>query len=311
MAIERIGVHESVERVFPPEKLRAYLSEAHPDLDVTIVADETAGSCDAVVTFEYTESFLDTNIEWLHTIQSGVDKFPLNALERHDIRLTNSRGIHDTSVGETVLGYMLSFRRLLHRYRWSQRDRNWDRPEWDEPGTVEGASVCVVGLGTLGTGIVRKANAVGMDVIGVKKTPEPVDGVDRVYSPDELSVAIGDAEFVAVAVPLTGETERLFGSAEFESMREDGYVINVSRGPVFDQAALVSALDTGEIAGAALDVFETEPLEGDSPLWGMENVIITPHASAHTKDYYRNVGEIVEENVDRANGEKPFRNRVV
>ncbi|WP_345779383.1 D-2-hydroxyacid dehydrogenase [Natrinema sp. SYSU A 869] len=191
-------------------------------------------------------------------------------METNDIVLTNSTGIHTDSVGETVIGYMLMFARLLHRYRWSQRDRVWDRPNWNEPHTLEGSSLCVVGLGTLGVAVAERASALGMDVSGVKRTVEPVRCVDRVYPPDELETAIADSHFVALAVPLIDETRRLIGKRELETMRQGAYLINVSRGRVVDQDALVEALREEDIAGAALDVFETEPLPSESPLWEME-----------------------------------------
>lgn len=309
MRVERLGIHESVRTVFPPEELVDHLADSDPEVEV--VPDDDVDRCDALVTFAYEDLFLDCGLGWLHSIQSGVDQFPFDELESNDIVLTNSTGIHTDSVGETVTGYMLMFARLLHRYRWSQRDRVWDRPNWNEPYTLEGSSLCVVGLGTLGVAVAERASALGMDVSGVKRTVEPVRGVDRVYPPDELETAIADSRFVALAVPLTDETRRLIGNRELETMRQDACLINVSRGHVVDQDALVEALRAEEIAGAALDVFETEPLPSESPLWEMENVIVTPHTAAHTRDYYARVGEILRDNLSRLSTERSLQNRVV
>jgi D-2-hydroxyacid dehydrogenase (NADP+) len=150
-----------------------------------------------------------------------------------------------------------------------------------------------------------------MDVVGVKRTPTPVDGVDEVYPATDLRAALADARFVALAVPLTDRTEGLVGAAAFDAMRDDAYLVNVARGGVVDQSALVAALREDRLAGAALDVFETEPLPEDSPLWAMDDVIVTPHASAATRDYYRRVAAIVRENLRRLDAGEDLANRVV
>lgn len=141
--------------------------------------------------------------------------------------------------------------------------------------------------------------------------PEPVAGFSEMYGTDRLHEAIADVEFVILTVPLTEETRHLFSTEAFDRMRSDTYVVNVARGPVVDTTALIDAIETGAIAGAALDVFETEPLPERSPLWDFENVIITPHAAALTRDYFREIGGLVEENVSRLEAGEVFHNRVV
>lgn len=311
MDVERIGVHESVGRVFPPEELRAFLAEAGPD--VTVVGDDAADleRCDALVTLAWDESFLDAGIGWIHSIQAGVDRFPFEALEEHGVVLTNSTGIHGESVGETVVAYMLTFARRLHVHLHNQHEHVWERGSWDEPYTINGLSVCVVGLGTLGRGIASRAAALGMRVTGVKRTVEAVPDVERVYPTDDLLEAVSDADFVALACPLTDETHHLVDEEVLAAMDESAYLINVARGSVVDEDALVAGLRSGEIRGAALDVFETEPLPADSPLWDLDEVILTPHRSGATWEYYQLVGEIVRENVDRAGRGEGLINQVV
>ena len=309
MNLERIGVHESVEAVFPPEKLREELASLEPE--VVVVGDgEALAACDAVVTFAYSEAFLDAGLDWIHSIQAGYDRFPLDELEQRGIVLTNSSGIHGTSVGETGVGLMAALARGIARYAKNQVESRWERGEWDENFTLAGERLCVVGLGTLGRGIAERADALGMEVVGVKRTPEDVPGVERIYT-DDLQAAIEDARFVALTVPLTDETEGLVGPEEFETMREDAYLVNVARGSVVDQDALVAALEGGEIAGAALDVFEAEPLPEDSPLWEFENVLITPHVAAKEIDYFRHIAGLVTENVERLAADEEWHNRVV
>ncbi|MEF8820515.1 MAG: D-2-hydroxyacid dehydrogenase [Haloferacaceae archaeon] len=309
--IATLGVHDSVDAVFPPTVLRDTLAESHPDLTVRVVETDAAlAACDAAVTFAYDPALLDAGLRWVHSIQSGVDRFPLDAFDAAGVALTNSTGIHGDAVGEAALGTMLMLARRLHVYRSNQARREWDRPDWDEPFTLGGESCCVVGLGTLGRGIAVRADAVGMDVSGVKRTPTQVDGVDLVYPSTELDEAVADARFVALAVPLTDRTEGLVGADELAQMREDAYLVNVARGAVVDQAALVTALEDGEIAGAALDVFETEPLPAESPLWAMDDVIVTPHATAAIRTYYERIAAIVRENLRRLAAGEALANRV-
>ncbi|PSQ10249.1 D-2-hydroxyacid dehydrogenase [Halobacteriales archaeon QS_5_70_15] len=311
MNVERIGVHESVELVFPPEELREYLGDAGPDVTVVVGDPADLERCDALVTLEWDERFLDAGVEWIHSIQAGVDRFPFEDLEAAGVTLTNSTGIHGESVGETVIGYMLTFARRLHVYRDGQHEREWEHPPWDEPFTLEGRTVCVVGLGTLGRGIASRAAALGMRVTGVKRTVESVPDVQRVHPNDELLEAVEGADFVALACPLTDETYHLVGGEVLAAMDDSAYLINVARGSVVDEPALVEALRDGGIRGAALDVFEEEPLPEDSPLWDFEEVLVTPHRAAATWEYYQLVGDIVLENVERAGREEELVNRVV
>ncbi|UPW02192.1 D-2-hydroxyacid dehydrogenase [Halorussus gelatinilyticus] len=311
MELRRLGVHESVGAVFPPERLRDALAEADPDLAVPVVGDDELDDCDAIVTFAYSESFLDADLRWIHSIQAGYDRFPLDALEERGVALTNSTGIHDTSVGEFAVGLMLSFARRLHTYVRNQQAREWSHPAWDDPFTLDGERLCVVGLGTLGRGIAERADALGMEVVGVRRSGEPTPHTETVYAPEDLREAVADARFVALAVPLTDETEGLVGAPEFDAMREDAYLVNVARGPVVAEDELVAALREDEIAGAGLDVFEEEPLPEESPLWDFEEVLVTPHRAAAERDYYRHIAELVRENVERATEGEELTNRVV
>jgi len=308
--ISTLGVHESVADVFPSTVFRDALADAGPSISV-VGADDDLSACDALVTFAYEDRFLDAGLDWIHSIQAGVDRFPFDALRERGIALTNSTGIHGDVVGETAVGLMLSFARRLHAHRSNQERGEWIKPAWDDAFPLRRESACVVGLGTLGRGIATRAAALGMDVTGVKRTPTPVDGVDAVYPPEDLHDAIADARFVALAVPLTDDTKSMLSTPEFEAMREDAYLINVARGPVVDQSALVDALDSGAVAGAGLDVFETEPLPAVSSLWDREEVIVTPHAAGFNDEYYERVATIVRENLRRKREGESLTNRVV
>ena len=329
-----LGVHESVEVVFPPAAFLDAIADdaAATETEVRVVAagddealaDDVPASLadvDALGTFAYDEAFLDADLEWIHSIQTGVDKFPFDDLEAAGIALTNSTGIHGDAIGDTVAGYMLSFARRLHVYRDQQREREWEWPAFDEPFSLAGERLCIVGLGVLGRGIAERASGLGMEVVGVRRTPTPVANVDEVYGRDALDEAIADARFVALALPLTPETEGLIGEPEFAAMRPDAYLLNVARGAIVDEAALVEAVESEaaeseaaeseSIAGAALDVFETEPLPESSPLWDHEEVIVTPHAAAAHHAYADRVADIVAESLRRRKTGDGYANRVV
>ncbi|MFC7019114.1 MULTISPECIES: D-2-hydroxyacid dehydrogenase [Haloarcula] len=309
MALERLGIHPTVSTVFPPAVLRDELADSPIE---TVVLEDTPDSitgCDAIVTFAHREAFFD--VDWVHSIQAGVDRFPEDRFDAAGVVLTNSTGIHGDAIGETVASYVLAFARRLHEHVAHQQAREWSQPDWDDGWTVAGERACVVGLGGLGRGIVDRLTGLDLDVTGVRRTPTPEPGVDRTYTPSDLETAVADARFVVLAVPLTDETEQLVDGAILDAMAEDAYLINVARGGVIDQDALRDALDAGSIAGAALDVFETEPLPESSPLWAIDEVIVSPHCGAFTRDYGRHVAAIVRESVRRfRDGRSPV-NRVV
>ncbi|MFK5603808.1 D-2-hydroxyacid dehydrogenase [Haloferax volcanii] len=307
MHIERIAVDESVGRTMPPGLFVEALSGRGVPVE-RVGDDEEFGPGDAVATFGHRDAFVDA--DWVHCVRAGYDEFPVSDYEAAGTALTNSTGVHGTTVGETVVGYMLTLARRLHAYRDAQRDREWDLPRYTEPFTLDGERVCVVGLGTLGRGVVDRAAALGMDVVGVRRSGDPVENVSAVFTPDRLHEAVADARFVVLAMPLTAETEGMVAAPTFEAMREDAYLVNVARGPVVDEADLVAALDAGDIAGAALDVFAEEPLPAESPLWGFDEVLVTPHASAATGKYHEDIAALVGENVEKIAAGDPLTNRV-
>jgi len=313
MAVERIGVHESTSIDFPFEVFRDELADLGPEL-VPIREDGSGAdpaSCDAFVTFTHQQRLLEADPEWIHTTLAGVEAFPLDEYEARGVALSNSTGLHGDSVGDTALGMMLTLARRLHDFAAAQQRREWAFPDWDEGFTLPGERVCVVGLGTVGGAVARRCSALGMDVAGVQRSEEPVEGVDDLYHPDDLDAAIADARFVVLCVPLTDETEGLIGEPALRRMRGDAYLVNVARGPVVDEGALVDALESGEVAGAALDVFEAEPLPEESPLWGFDDVVITPHAAVANKDFYVDVAALVSENFARLEAGEELENRVV
>lgn len=305
--IERLLVDETIENVVPQAAFLAAFDGL--DIPVELVGEGAAPTTtDAVATYHPRPAFRDA--AWVHCIRAGYDAFDIDAYTDAGVPLTNSTGIHGATVGELAVGCMLSLARNLHAYRDAQNDAEWTAPAYERPFTVANERCCVVGLGTIGAAVARRADALGMEVVGVRRSDEPVDGVDRLYDPEELHEAVADARFVVVATPHTPETDGLFSTTEFTVMREDAYLVNVARGPIVDEDALIEALDAGEVAGAALDVFETEPLPERSPLWEYRDVIVTPHKGSATNRYHLDLAELVIENLDRIREGEDLRNRV-
>ncbi len=305
--IERLCVHESTDEKVPIEAFVDALSDLPVPVEV-VGDDATVDATDAVAAYRPRDWFREAG--WVHCLRAGYDEFDTAAYEAAGTPLTNSTGIHDETVGELVAGCMLTFARRLHVYRDHQHRREWYDPPYEQPFTVAGETACVVGLGTIGKGVAERARGLGMEVIGVRRSGDPVDGVSTVYRPAALHDAIADARFVVLAVPQTPETEGMISDAEFERMREDAYLVNVARGPVVDEEALVAALEAGEIAGAGLDVFDTEPLPEESPLWGFEEVLVSPHEGSTTNQYHRDLATLVAGIFDQYQAGEPLRNRV-
>lgn len=305
--LEQLYIHESVENVIPKEAFAGAFDDIAIPVEL-ISNGENYEKTDAVVTYVPRSEFLDAG--WVHCARAGYDEFDTDAYAEEGIPLTNSTGIHGVTVGEVAIGYMLSLARMLHIYRDHQNENHWYTPDYERPFTLENERLCVLGLGTIGKGIAQRADALGMDVVGVRRSEKSVPAVSTIYSPDELHEAIAKARFVAITLPHTSETNGLIGEQELKVMREDAYLINVARGPIVDEDMLISALENGEIAGAGLDVFESEPLPEESPLWDFEDVIISPHKGSATNRYHLDIADLVKENVRRFQTDEELKNRV-
>ena len=308
--VERIAVHPSVD-AFEPETLRADLGDLDREVFVLEGADQRE-DFDAVITLGHDERFLDPSVEWVHFISAGVDHVPLPAYEENDVAVTNSSGVHGVCMAENVVGLMVTLAHRLTVFGDDQRNHEWDPdPAWTEKFTLQGEPVTVVGLGAIGRTVAEYADRLGMRVSGVKRTPEPLEFVETVYAAEDLDEAIADARFVVLTLPLSEETKDTIAEDQLARMRGDAYLVNVSRGGVVDEAALTDALRSDRIAGAALDVFEEEPLPPESPLWDADDVVVTPHVSGAFSTYNRRIAELVRENVGHLDAGEDLRNRVV
>lgn len=248
-------------------------------------------------------------LRWIQTPMAGLEHYMFPALAQSDVTLSNMQGIYSDNIADHVMGYILMFARGFHIFLRQQLQRNWakEAPVLHLADTTLG----VIGLGGIGTAVAKRGAAAEMRVIATNAVEiEKPDFVDALWGINQLDDLLAEADFVVSCVPHTPETFKLINTDQFKQMKKTGYLINISRGVVVDLAALTAALEAGEIAGAGLDVFETEPLPADHPLWGMENVIITPHtagAGPHTRE--RRI-EVVTANLRRFVAGEPVRNVV-
>jgi len=225
------------------------------------------------------------NLRWIHAMTAGVESLLFPETQNSPVLLSNSKGIHGIPMAEHVLGLMLSFTRRLNLLHRQQQQHLWSRPAIDDLHEINGKTIAIVGLGSIGHEIAKKAKAMDMTVIAAKREMTKELFVDRLYPPEQLLEMLADADFVVVTLPLTDTTKNLFGRDQFAAMKPSAYFINVSRGSVVQEDALLTALQSNQIAGAGLDVFVEEPLPEISPFWDLPNVIITPHLSAISPVY--------------------------
>lgn len=224
------------------------------------------------------------NLKWLFVMSAGVDLLPFENLKKAGVTVSNVSGIHATQIAEQVLGEMIIYSRKLYRCIENQRSKKWFRDIG--VGELTGKNLLIVGAGSIGQEIARKAKAFDMNICGLKRHAEPLANFDKVLDMESFHEVLPAADYTVLAAPLTKETYMLVGKNEFELMKCGSIFINISRGDTVDEKALLEALQTGRLGGAALDVFHSEPLPPESPFWEMQNVIVTPHTSGLSPYYF-------------------------
>lgn len=253
-------------------------------------------------------------LKWIQSTAVGVDGLLVPEVIQSDIVVTNVRGVHSESIAEHALMLALAVRRGLYVAAARQAARIWAQAEIQSlrMPALRDSRMIVVGLGEIGARVARLAAACGMRVTGVRRRLElPVpEGVEDVIGLPELLRRLPDADVVVLAAPTTSETRALIGERELGAMRPTAVLVNVARGRLIDEKALVAALDRGQIAGAGLDAFAREPLPDDSPLWRCPNVIVTPHTAAFGGDYWEPAVDLFVDNVARYRRGQPLRNLV-
>jgi phosphoglycerate dehydrogenase-like enzyme len=220
-------------------------------------------------------------LEWIHAMYAGLDRSLFPELVESPIPLTNGSGVFSQSLGEFVMLGILYFAKNVPRRIQAKAEHKWDVFDNAE---ISRQTVGIVAHGDIGRAVSRRAKAMGMRVLAQRRNPAPRAGdedVDRVYGVNELHVMLPECDYVAVTAPLTEETRGMIGAREFALMKPSAVILNVGRGPVIDEAAMVEALRTKRIRGAALDVFDVEPLPADNPLWDLDNVFMTSHCADH------------------------------
>jgi phosphoglycerate dehydrogenase-like enzyme len=320
--------------IHPPVDLRrlSLIREAAGTMDVVNSADEPSARAeiaDADAFFgKMTLSLLQAagRLRWVQSPTASLEHYLFDELIEHPCRLSNMRGLYSDVIADHVMSYVLCFARNLHVYLRQQADGRWEPIGGEEarsdfvsgPATVSAidrrhqhladCTLGIVGVGAIGSEIGRRAKSFGMDVLGVDPICRRVPGaIEDVWPSDQLPRLLAESDFTVIAAPHTPETFKLFRREQFEQMKTTAYLINIGRGAIVDQDDLTDALQAGEIAGAALDVVESEPLPVEHPLWRMENVIITPHVAAASPRIAERHTETLLENVRRfVAGEDPL-----
>jgi phosphoglycerate dehydrogenase-like enzyme len=313
MAEHKIAIllHDEFEMWRPPawfvERLRAEFPQVEVSNSAKKRDDEQAlRGADVMIGWSLPQEQLRaaTSLRWIYSITAAVDQFLYPELISSEIAISNAGSVHGPVVAEHAIAMLMALaKRLPSAVRYQER-RKWAMEAiWNEqprPREVRGASVVVVGLGSIGAEVASMAAALKMHVIGVREHPERgACGANEVVGFNSLDTAIARAEFLVLAAPLTERTLRLIDARRLQLFKPTAFLINVSRGALVDEAALVKALRGRQIAGAALDVFEEEPLSRWSPLWKMPQVLITPHTAFLTENVWQRHYEVFAANLKR------------
>ena len=298
------------------EEYAERLRERLPDCEVTFARTpaeqrEALEHAEIATARDFDADQLDDapNLELFATLFAGTDHLDLDAFERHGVAVTNASGVHGPNIAEYVLGWMVGIARQFPTAIEQNQRQVWQSYPVRE---LHGSTAAVVGLGAIGEAVVDRLDAFGMDTVGVRYSPEKGGPADEIYGFEEIHEAVAEAEYVVLACPLTDTTRGLIDDDVLTTMRSDAVLVNVARGPVVDTDALVAAFQSNVLGGAVLDVTDPEPLPQDSPLWRMDDVVVTPHNAGNTPDYFERSVDILARNVEklRANDDDLV-NRVV
>jgi phosphoglycerate dehydrogenase-like enzyme len=245
-----------------------------------------------------------SKLGWIHSPAAAVHQLMFPELVRSNVLLTNSTGIHGPVVAEHAMAVLLAMAKRLPQAMQYQAKNIWSQDQlWRQrprPREVADATVAVIGMGGIGGEFTTRAKAFGMKVLAIRENPaKGAGGADEVFSPAEVDNVLPRADYVLLCTPVTPETTGIINAERLRRMKPDAYLINVGRGPLVDEAALLQALKERRIAGAALDVFNEEPLPSDSPFWSLDNLLITPHTAAVTDRLWERHYRLIAENMKR------------
>jgi len=260
-----------------------------------------------------------TRLRWVQSPAVGVGSLMFPELLASKVVVTSARGIRARAIAEHVIGVTIALARRLPAAVRAQMAHHWAQNELEGPTSgvrsLDGLRMGIVGLGSIGMEIVRLATPFGIRVSGIRRRaqdsrPSSVAGVDDVLSPERLPELLSRSDVVVLAVPHTPDTKQLIGPAEIDRMKRGAFLVNIARGKLIDDAAVIEALRDGRLGGAALDVFTREPLEPSSPYWDLPNVVITPHTSGAMQDYWTPLVALFSENLRRFEKGEPLLNVV-
>ncbi|HEU5416010.1 MAG TPA: D-2-hydroxyacid dehydrogenase [Candidatus Angelobacter sp.] len=256
-----------------------------------------------------------SRLKWIHSPAAAVHQLMYPELINSNVILTNSTGVHGPVVAEHAIAVLLAMAKRLPQAMHYQARKIWAQElmwnEYPRPREVAGATVLVVGLGGIGREFATRAKGLGMKVIAVRENPgKGAEPADEVYGPDKIDELLPRADYVLLCTPVTPATNAIINKDRLNKMKHSACLINVARGPLIDDAALIDALQHDRIAGAALDVFVEEPLPPESPFWSLNNVLITPHTAAVTEKLWERHYDLIVENLNRFIAGKPLLNEV-
>jgi phosphoglycerate dehydrogenase-like enzyme len=306
----------------PGEPQLSMLAQLSDEANV-VIGDSTESfgkmACDATVILNWSASLrlirdvfrMSPNLRWIHSRSVGLEQTLFPELIASNVILTNGSGVFSPSLGEFVLGAILYFAKDFRRMIRNQMAGLWQA---FDVMPISGQTVGIIGYGNIGRAVAARVKAVGMHVLAAKRhvfdTDEPDQLVDQIYGSNRRIEMLPRCDYVVVAAPLNDETRGLINEAEFAAMKRTAVVINVGRGPVIDEDALIKALSEDKIKGAALDVFDKEPLPEGHPFYTLENVLLSPHCADHTPDWLDNAMHFFIAQFERFRLSKPLLNVV-
>ncbi|MBT4116864.1 MAG: D-2-hydroxyacid dehydrogenase [Rhodospirillaceae bacterium] len=285
------------------EKYRSYLEPNFPDVDFTFAengdgVEPLLDGAEVLISFARwltADMTADMgSLKWLQCMIAGTEHLKPSLAARPDVLLTNGRGIHGPQMAEMTLFHMLALYRQVRRLAKNQAGHVYER---FLPKVLDTRKVAILGLGAIAEHMSRVFSSLGMTVYGISRTERAVEGIDKIFSRDNMAEAVADVDFLVVLLPFSPETEKIVGAETFAAMKPSACLINVARGGVVDEAALIEALNSGAIAGAGLDVYEKDPLPTESPLWDMENVFMTPFIGGRSDLYAERILTVIEPNL--------------
>jgi phosphoglycerate dehydrogenase-like enzyme len=305
-----------------PDAQVAALRAAFPDIEFLYAAtrDEAADlvrDADIAFTPFLTAEMVASapRLRWVHSSAAAVEGLlPLPALAERGIAISNSRGVQAVAMAEHVMGGLLVLSHKFNRMLEAQRERRWMQNDLvnDWPWLLSGKNMTIVGLGTIGIEVARRAHAFGMRVSGVRRRPnEPKpDFVDRVVGPDQIDSVLRGCDILVLSAPGVSATARMITPDRIEMLNPGAVIANVARGQIIDEQAMIAALQSGRLGGAVLDVFEKEPLSADSPLWSLPNVVISPHSSGLRASHWDEIIALFSDNIRRFTAGRSMTNLV-